>query len=61
MYIYIYRENVTSSGIGERHCFACTHSGRKITASFGNVTVSGGKRYKGQGGSKVAKSLSEHV
>jgi hypothetical protein len=35
--------------------------GRKITASFGNVTVRGEKRWKGQGGSMMAKSLSEHV
>jgi hypothetical protein len=34
------------------------YSGRKITASLGNVTVRGGKRWKGQGGSTTAKSLS---
>jgi hypothetical protein len=34
------------------------YSGRKITASFGNVTVRGEKRWKGQGGSKMANSLS---
>jgi len=37
------------------------YSGRKITASLGNVTVRGEKRWKGQGGSTMAKSLSEHV
>jgi hypothetical protein len=34
------------------------YSGRKITASFGNVTVRGEKRWKGQGGSAMANSLS---
>jgi hypothetical protein len=34
------------------------YSGRKVTASFGNVTVRGGKRWKGQGGSTMANSLS---
>jgi hypothetical protein len=38
-----------------------TYSGRKINASFGNVTVRGEKIWKGQGGRKMAKSLSEHV
>jgi hypothetical protein len=37
------------------------YSGSKITASFGNVTVRGKKIWKGQGGSTMAKSLSEHV
>jgi hypothetical protein len=37
------------------------YSGRKITPSFGNVTVRGEKIWKGQGGSTTAKSLSEHV
>jgi hypothetical protein len=37
------------------------YGGRKITASFGNVTVRGEKRWKAQGGSATAKSLSEHV
>jgi hypothetical protein len=38
-------------------------SGRKITASFGNVTVRAEKDVKGMGmgGSKMAKSLYEHV
>jgi hypothetical protein len=34
------------------------YSERKITTSLGNVTVRGGKRWKGQGGSTMAKSLS---
>jgi hypothetical protein len=33
-------------------------SGRKITASLGNVTVRGEKDGKGKGGSAMAKSLS---
>jgi hypothetical protein len=33
------------------------YSGRKITASLGNVTVRGEIRWKGQGGSKTAKCL----
>jgi hypothetical protein len=33
------------------------YSGRKIAESLGNVTVSGEKRWKGQGGS----AMSEHV
>jgi hypothetical protein len=37
------------------------YSGRKITESLGNVTVRGGKRWKEQGGSVMANSLSEHV
>jgi hypothetical protein len=37
------------------------YSGRKITVSLGNVTVRGEKRWKGQGGSTTAKSLSERV
>jgi hypothetical protein len=37
------------------------YSERKITASFGNVTIRGEKRWKGQGGNTMAKSLSEHV
>jgi hypothetical protein len=37
------------------------YSGRKITASLGNVTVRGEKRLKGQGGRTMANSLSEHV
>jgi hypothetical protein len=37
------------------------YSGRKITANLGNVTVRWGKTWKEQGGSKMAKSLSEHV
>jgi hypothetical protein len=37
------------------------YSGRKITASLGKITVRGEKRWKGQGGSTTAKSLSEHV
>jgi hypothetical protein len=37
------------------------YSGRKIAASFGNVTVRGEIRWNGQGASKTAKSLSEHV
>jgi hypothetical protein len=35
-----------------------TYSGRKITESLGNVTVRGKKRWKGQGGSAMANSLS---
>jgi hypothetical protein len=31
-----------------------TYSGRKITTSFGNVTVRGEKRWKGQGGSGLS-------
>jgi hypothetical protein len=38
-----------------------TYSGRKITSSFGNVTVRGEKIWKGQGGITTANSLSEHV
>jgi hypothetical protein len=34
------------------------YSGRKITASLGNATVRGEKRWKGQGGSAMANSLS---
>jgi hypothetical protein len=34
------------------------YSGRKITDSLVNVTVRGGKRWKGQGGSAMANSLS---
>jgi hypothetical protein len=34
------------------------YNGRRITASLGNVTVTGEKRWKGQGGSAMAKSLS---
>jgi hypothetical protein len=37
------------------------YSGRKITASLENVTVRGEKRWKEQGGSAIANSLSEHV
>jgi hypothetical protein len=37
------------------------YSGRKITESLGNVTVRRGRRWKGQGGSAMANSLSEHV
>jgi hypothetical protein len=37
------------------------YSGRKITASLGNVTVRGEKRCKEQGGSAIVNSLSEHV
>jgi hypothetical protein len=36
-----------------------SYSGRKITASLGNVTVRGEKIWKGQGRSTMAKSLSE--
>jgi hypothetical protein len=32
-----------------------TYSGRKITASLGNVTVRGENRWKGQGGSTTAR------
>jgi hypothetical protein len=39
----------------------CQYSGRKITESLGNVTVRGGKRWKEQGESTMANSLSEHV
>jgi hypothetical protein len=35
-----------------------TYSGRKINASFGNVTVRGGKRRKWQKGGAMANSLS---
>jgi hypothetical protein len=38
-----------------------SYNGRKITESFGNVTVRGEKRWKEQGGSAMANSLSEHV
>jgi hypothetical protein len=37
------------------------YSGRKITASLGNVTVRGEKRRKEQEGSVIVNSLSEHV
>jgi hypothetical protein len=37
------------------------YSGRKITESLGNVTVRGEKRWKEQGGRKMANSLSQHV
>jgi hypothetical protein len=33
------------------------YSGRKITASLGNVTVRGEKLWKGQGGSTITKSV----
>jgi hypothetical protein len=37
------------------------YTGRKITASLGNVTIKEEKIWKGKGGSTAAKSLSEHV
>jgi hypothetical protein len=37
------------------------YSGRKLTASLGNVTVRGEKRWKEQEGSAIVNSLSEHV
>jgi hypothetical protein len=47
------------------HFFLCCHlllySGRKITASFGNVTVREEKRWKEQEGSAIVNSLSERV
>jgi hypothetical protein len=42
-------------------CSIWPYSGRKITESLGNVTVRGEKRWKEQGGSAMANSLSEHV
>jgi hypothetical protein len=41
------------------HLMVCLlYSGHKVTASLGNVTVRGEKRWKGQGASMMANSLS---
>jgi hypothetical protein len=40
--------------------YRCVYSERKITESLGNVTVRG-KKWKEQGGSAMANSLSQHV
>jgi hypothetical protein len=37
------------------------YSGRKITATLGNVTVRGEIRWKEQGGSAIVNNLSEPV
>jgi hypothetical protein len=54
MFVTIQRENIRPLQRNEQGCY----SGRKITASLGNVTVRGGKWWKGQGGSAMAKRLS---